>query len=423
MKRLLFTLILLAIFVVAVATIFSVIYKDRVVSKFESFLAQHVNNGVELNLKVNFIKYFPKVSLSIDLDTKNISYTHNHITYINGADIHSTIDGFYNNKTASFEILNGTLSIDKSVFDIEGVLNIENPNTPLCNLSFSTDNGYFTILNNKNSLSENISFRGVIGVTTNSNSINIVPNLDYAKYRNIEADNLNATILITPNSWNVENGECSILGSNILFELSDKIPSDRMQINLTAEGADMNISEIAAYTPIANTLFPLSNYINSPIDFKLNIACEADSLQDIVISSINGSGEIHCNSITLPESKELQSILAFFQSDKDKGITTTITNLDIFFNVANEKIVIQPFNTSMGDIQLSVSGNHGFNGALDYNIKAEMERENLNSSVNSVLNLVSDYASMFGISISAANKPISLSIHIGGTKDSPILSF
>jgi hypothetical protein len=158
------------------------------------------------------------------------------------------------------------------------------------------------------------------------------------------------------------------------------------------------------------------------IDGKVNIQMAYESLlgSDMmpVIQSINGSGKLHSDNVTLVESVTYDKMKQLLKLGDN--YTNTFKDLNVSFKISNGRIFVSPFDTKVGNIKMNISGDQGLDQTLNYLVKTEIPRSDLGSSVNSLINNLSSTASSFGIAFKPA-EVLKVNVKVTGVFGKPVV--
>jgi hypothetical protein len=138
-----------------------------------------------------------------------------------------------------------------------------------------------------------------------------------------------------------------------------------------------------------------------------------------VIKSINGSGKIQSDQLTLLESKTFDKVKDVLKlGDK---FSNTFRDVNISFKMADGRVYVSPFDIKAGNLKMNISGDQGLDQTINYIVKTEIPRSDLGSSVNSLIENLSAQAASYGIAYKPSDV-IKVSLKVGGTFTDPKVS-
>jgi len=241
--------------------------------------------------------------------------------------------------------------------------------------------------------------------------------IDNFSYDSIKAQKVKGHIIVRNGILSIRDARMNILDGSISMN-ADYDTRDTLKPVMKA---DFNIQNIAIKDAFKtfNTVQKLAPAARG-IDGKINAQMEYVSLlgRDMmpVINSINGSGKIQSDQVTLLESKTF---------DKMKGIlklgdkySNTFKDVKISFKIADGRIYVTPFDIKTGNMKMNIGGDQGLDQTLNYLVKTEMPRSDLGGSVNSLIDNLSAQASAYGINYKPSDI-LKVNVKVTGTFDKP----
>jgi hypothetical protein len=241
--------------------------------------------------------------------------------------------------------------------------------------------------------------------------------IDNFSYDSIKAQKVKGHIIVRNGILSIRDAGMNILDGSISMN-ADYDTRDTLKPVMKADFDIQNIAIKDAFNTF-NTVQKLAPAAKG-IDGKINAQMEYVSLlgRDMmpVINSINGSGKIQSDQVTLLESKTF---------DKMKGIlklgdkySNTFKDVKISFKIADGRIYVTPFDVKTGNMKMNIGGDQGLDQTLNYLVKTEMPRSDLGGSVNSLIDNLSAQASAYGINYKPSDI-LKVNVKVTGTFDKP----
>jgi hypothetical protein len=138
-----------------------------------------------------------------------------------------------------------------------------------------------------------------------------------------------------------------------------------------------------------------------------------------VTQSINGSGKLQSEQITLVEAGTFDKIKETLRlGDK---YSNTFKDVNINFRIADGRIYTNPFDVKTGNFKMNVGGDQGLDQTINYLIKTEIPRSDLGNSVNSLVESLSAQASSFGFTFNPS-EIIKVNFKVSGTFNNPTVA-
>ena len=237
--------------------------------------------------------------------------------------------------------------------------------------------------------------------------------IDEFTYDKIKAQKLAGHIIVRDGIMSIRNAGMNILNGSITMN-ADYDTRDTLKPVMKA-GFDMkNIGIKDAFSTFNSVqkLVPASKGIDGMINARLDYTSLLGSDMMPVISSINGSGKVQSDEVTLLESETFDKMKAILKlGDK---YNNTFKDVNVSFKIANGRIFVSPFDVKTGNLKMNISGDQGLDQTLNYVVKTEIPRADLGGSVNSLIDNLSSQAAKYGI----AYKPldvIRVNVRVTGT--------
>jgi hypothetical protein len=138
-----------------------------------------------------------------------------------------------------------------------------------------------------------------------------------------------------------------------------------------------------------------------------------------VTNSINGSGVIKSDEVTLVESKTFNKMKETLKLGDKYG--NTFKDINVSFTIADGRVFVSPFDVKTGNLKMNISGDQGLDQTLNYLVKTEIPRSDLGSSVNTFIDNLSAQASAFGIKYKVSDV-LKVNVKVTGTFTKPVVA-
>jgi hypothetical protein len=236
-------------------------------------------------------------------------------------------------------------------------------------------------------------------------------------YENIQADNLKGHIIVRNGILSFRETGMNILSGTISMN-ADYDTRDTLKPSMKADFEMRNIGVKDAFNTFntVQKLAPAAKGIDGKINARLNFSSLLGSDMMPVPASINGSGGLESDELTLVESGTFNKIKETLKlGDKYTG---TFKDVKVSFKIADGRIFVSPFDVKTGNLKMNISGDQGIDQTLNYIVKTEMPRADLGSSINSFIDNLSSQAASYGIDIKPS-EVLKVNLKVGGTVTKP----
>lgn len=244
--------------------------------------------------------------------------------------------------------------------------------------------------------------------------------IDDFSYENIKARNVKGHILVNNGVISIRDAGMNILDGTVNMT-ADYDTRDSLKPSVKASFKVNTISIKNAFTTF-NTVQKLAPAAKG-IDGKISGNLEYSSLLGMdmmpVIKSINGSGKIQSDQLTLLESKTFDKMKDVLKLGNK--YSNTFRDVNISFRMADGRVYVSPFDIKTGNLKMNISGDQGLDQTINYVVKTEIPRSDLGSSVNSLIENLSAQAASYGVTYKPSDV-IKVSLKVGGTFTDPKVS-
>ncbi len=244
--------------------------------------------------------------------------------------------------------------------------------------------------------------------------------IDDFTYSNIKAQNVKGHIFVRNGILSIRDASMNILGGTIAMS-ADYDTRDTLKPVMKADLNMQNIGVRDAFNTFntVKKLAPAAKGIDGKISAKINYTSLMGKDMMPVTNTINGAGNIKSNEITLLESKTFDQMKEILKLGDKYG--NTFRDINISFKIADGRVYVNPFDVKTGNLKMNISGDQGLDQTLNYVVKTEIPRSDLGSSVNSLINGVSSFASSLGIKVKPSDV-LKVNVKVTGTFTKPIVT-
>jgi hypothetical protein len=242
--------------------------------------------------------------------------------------------------------------------------------------------------------------------------------IDEFHYDNINAQNVKGHVIVHNGVLSIREAGMNILNGTIAMN-ADYDTRDTLKPVMKADFDMQNIGVKDAFNTFntVKKLAPAARGIDGKISAKLNYVSLLGHDMMPVTNSINGSGVIKSNEITLLESKTFDQMKDVL---KLGNVSNKFKDVNISFRIAEGRVYVSPFDVKTGNIKMNIGGDQGLDQTLNYIVKTEIPRSDLGGSVNSLIDNLSAAASSFGIKYKPADV-LKVNVKVTGTFTKPVV--
>ncbi|WP_047548082.1 AsmA-like C-terminal region-containing protein [Psychroserpens sp. Hel_I_66] len=237
--------------------------------------------------------------------------------------------------------------------------------------------------NKTTSTSQSMKIPDFLDCTINANANTVI-------YDNLTLKDVNGTLLIKDQEANLKNLTSNLFNGVLALtgKVSTRTDTPVFDLNIGADGFDISqsfndLELLQNLAPIAkalqgklNTVIKLQGTLGN--DFTPNLSTiSGDAFAELLTTDINE------NQASLLS--KLDGALNFIDFSK-----LNLNDLKANLTFANGQVSVKPFNLNYNDINIVVSGGHGFDKSLNYNAVFQVPAKYLGSEVNRLIGKIND---------------------------------
>jgi hypothetical protein len=250
--------------------------------------------------------------------------------------------------------------------------------------------------------------------------VDMTADIDKLSYDKMTLEKVKGHLIAKDAVLSFRETSMSILGGTIMMN-ADYDTRDTLKPVMKADFDIRNIGVKDAFNAF-NTVqkfAPAAKGIDGKISAKLTYSSLLGHDMMPLINTINGSGVLKSDEITLLESKTFDRMKELLKlGDK---YTNTFKDINISFKIADGRVFVSPFDVKTGNLKMNISGDQGLDQTINYVVKTEIPRSDLGSSVNSLIDNLSAQASAFGIKYKVADV-LKVNVKVTGTFTKPVVA-
>jgi hypothetical protein len=244
--------------------------------------------------------------------------------------------------------------------------------------------------------------------------------VDEFSYDNIKARKVKGHMIIRDGILSLRETGMNILNGTMSMN-ADYDTRDTLKPVMKADFDMKDIAVKDAFNTFntVKKMAPAAKGIDGNISAKLAFQSLLGSDMMPVTNSINGSGKLQSDEITLVESATFNKLKETLKlGDK---YSNTFRNINISFKIADGRIFVSPFDVKTGNLKMNISGDQGIDQTLNYLVKTEMPRSDLGGSINAFIDNLSAQASSLGIKYKPSDV-LKVNVKVTGTFLKPVIS-
>lgn len=236
--------------------------------------------------------------------------------------------------------------------------------------------------NKTTSDSESLKIPAFLDCTINANAQTVL-------YDNLNLKNVTGTLFIKDQKASLQNMTSSIFDGKLSINGDVSTKAETPTFNLKLGANDFDIAQSFKGMDLLQNLAPIAKLLQGKLNTTLNLSGTLDKEFSPVLSSVSGDAlaELLTTQINTKDGllSKLESSLNFIDFDK-LDLKDVKTKLEF----ADGKVAVKPFDFKYKDIEVEVSGAHGFDKTLNYNAVFNVPAKYLGSEVNRLIGKIND---------------------------------
>jgi hypothetical protein len=250
-----------------------------------------------------------------------------------------------------------------------------------------------------------------INLTLNAKAGNV-------KYDKVDYNNIAGTLAIKDETVILKDVKMQALDGNIALggTYSTKVSKKKPDISLTYDIQNLDIQKSFFAYNTFQKLMPIGQFISGKLTSKLTMNGKLGETMMPDLSTLTGNGSLLLLEGVLNKFAPLEKLASALDISSLKAIT--LKDVKSYFDIADGKVFVKPFNVKVQDVDMEIGGKHGLDQSIDYVINMKVPREKLGTKANALVNSLATQASNKGIPVKVSDV-ISFKVNMGGSITNP----
>ena len=227
-------------------------------------------------------------------------------------------------------------------------------------------------------------------------------NANTVVYDNLNLKDVKGTLVIKDQKASLHNLTSNMFDGALAIagDVTTKEYTPNFNLNLNAN--DFDIAKSFSGMELLQNLAPIAQLLQGKLNTTIHLKGNLDESFSPVLSSVSGNAlaELLSTKISGDQSKlisSLESSLNFIDFDK-----LNLNDLKTKFEFADGMVAVKPFQVTYEDINIEISGTHGFDKTVNYNAVFNVPAKYLGSDVNRLIGKIdTDEANNISIPVTA----------------------
>ncbi len=208
----------------------------------------------------------------------------------------------------------------------------------------------------------------------------LATNIGRTRYNGVDVKNVHGNVRLKDEVATLENLTMSTLGGTVGLKGSYNTQNHAQpKMDFGYSLSDVDIHQLATHFLTVEKLAPITKHAYGRISSNFDMTTDLTPSFEPILSSLTSVGDISSNSLTIKGVKALEKLESV---TKLKNISDqTLKSFKTYFKVKDGKVSLTPFKVNLGKISTDISGYTTLDQQMDYDLKMNIPKEQLPSSV------------------------------------------
>lgn len=205
------------------------------------------------------------------------------------------------------------------------------------------------------------------GVITIPDNIDFDMNADFAKvhFGKMLFEKLNGKLVVKNGKVDMKNLSLNTMGGSMVVNGYYDTPSNtRPRFNAALKLNEIGFAQAYKDLDMVQSMAPVFNGLTGSFSGSMNIDTELDDTMSPVLETLDGSGSLTTNELSLNNVTVIQQVADIIKRPSLKD--TSVKNLNLQFAINDGRVSTKPFDITLGECKMTLSGSTGLDKSIDY---------------------------------------------------------
>lgn len=209
---------------------------------------------------------------------------------------------------------------------------------------------------------------------------NLNTNIARLRYNGIDVNDIRGNVNMKEEVASLNNMTMKTMGGTVGLKGSyNTRDHNKPGIDFGYNLQEIDIQQLASSFTTIEKLAPVAKFAKGKISSNFDMKSSLTKSLEPIYSSLTGGGDFFTNSVTISGFEPLKKIADAMKIDK--LASQTLKDVKAFFQFADGKVTLKPFNVKMAGIDTKVSGTTSFEQAIDYKMEMNVPKEMIPGSI------------------------------------------
>jgi len=252
---------------------------------------------------------------------------------------------------------------------------------------------------------------------------NLNTGIKKVRYNGIDIDDINGNVNMKEEVASLNNMTMKAMGGTVGLRGSYNTKDhNKPAIDFGYNLANIDIQSLAKSFLTVGKLAPVAKYAQGKISSNFDMKSSLTKSLEPIYSSLTGGGDMFTNAVTITGFEPLKKVGDALNMS-EKLNTQTVKDVKAYFQFADGKINVKPFNVKLSGIDTKISGTTSFEQDIDYKMEMMIPKEMIPSSMIKVAEQGLAKVNGLAPKLDIAKIPDQIKVNtlVGGTVMKPVI--
>jgi len=241
--------------------------------------------------------------------------------------------------------------------------------------------------------------------------------MNQIRYNQMEINNARGTVLIRDRALYLNGFAMDLFDGRMMADGEyNTQDTARPFVNFKMGLENLQISNALKTFRMMDTLAPLLRKAEGDVSMDLQYMSELQHNMMPQMPTVDGFGELRSKKIRVKGSRSMGKVLSALKLSQSAD--QSFRNVKINFLIRQGELIVKPFDVSIADIGMTISGSQRYDKTMDFDVAMKIPRSRFGGAANQVIdNLVAQAASK-GLDINPG-ETVNVHANLTGTFDDP----
>ncbi|HOI87586.1 MAG TPA: AsmA-like C-terminal region-containing protein [Lentimicrobium sp.] len=244
--------------------------------------------------------------------------------------------------------------------------------------------------------------------------------LDHVIYDNMDLHNVNGKLRVKDQQLTLDNILFNTLEGSIgINGFYSTAHPEKPVVDFRLDIKNVDVRQAFNTFNTMEILAPIAGLAEGKISTILNLKTDLNGNMMPVYSSINGSGRMLSDALTISNVNSFNKLADALKIERFRQ--WVIEKINLSFELVDGKVFVKPFETRLGSTIAEISGWNAFDQTMEYVMQLNIPRSEFGGAANNVLNNLVNEANKKGANFSVGDR-IPVAVLIKGTVTNPVIT-